>query len=205
VFDWVTGFIEQSGYLGLFLLMLVENIFPPIPSELIMPLGGFAAARGDLHIVLVILAGTLGSLAGALFWYFIGRWVGAARLKRWAARHGRWLTLAPDEVDQATAWFTRHCGKAVFFGRLVPTVRTLISVPAGIAGMALFRFLLFSTLGTALWTGLLAGAGYLLGEEYRKVADYTNPVSNAIVALLALGYLYRVATFRRRVADQAGE
>lgn len=205
MFDWITGFIEQSGYLGLFLLMFVENIFPPIPSELIMPLGGFTAARGDLHIALVIIAGTLGSLAGALFWYYVGRWVGAARLKRWAARHGRWLTLAPDEVDQANAWFDRHCGKAVFFGRLLPTVRTLISIPAGIAEMSLPRFLLFSTLGTAIWTGLLAGAGYLLEAEYRKVAEYLNPVSDAVVAILVLGYLYRVATFRRRVARRAGE
>jgi membrane protein DedA with SNARE-associated domain len=205
VFDWITGFIEQSGYLGLFLLMFVENIFPPIPSELIMPLGGFTAARGDLHIALVIIAGTLGSLAGALFWYYVGRWVGAARLKRWAARHGRWLTLAPNEVDQANAWFDRHCGKAVFFGRLLPTVRTLISIPAGIAEMSLPRFLLFSTLGTAIWTGLLAGAGYLLEAEYRKVAEYLNPVSDAVVAILVLGYLYRVATFRRRVADRPGE
>lgn len=205
MFDWVSGFIEQSGYLGLFLLMFAENVFPPIPSELVMPLGGFVAARGDLHIALVIVAGTLGSLAGALFWYGIGRWVGAARLKRWAARHGRWLTLAPAEVDRATAWFSRHCGKAVFFGRLVPTVRSLISVPAGIAGMEMSRFLLFSALGTAIWTGLLAGAGHLLGEQYRKVADYTNPVSNVVVALLVLGYLYRVVTFRRRLAGRPGE
>ena len=200
MFDWITGLVERTGYLGIALLMLAENVFPPIPSELIMPMAGFTAARGALNMVGVVVAGTVGSLAGVLLWYYIGRWIGLERLKRWAAKHGRWLTISPEEVDEAAAWFDRHCGKAVLIGRLIPAVRTLISVPAGVAGMGLTRFLTYSALGTALWTALLATAGYLLEDQYQKVDDYLNPVSNVILGLIVLGYLYRVVTFRRRGA-----
>lgn len=198
MFDWITGVVERTGYFGVALLMLAENVFPPIPSELIMPLAGFAAARGGLDIVLVVVAGTAGSLLGAVLWYYAGRWIGPGRLKQWTAAHGRWFTVSPDEVDRATAWFQRHGGKAVLAGRVVPAVRTLISVPAGVAGMPLAPFLLCSTIGTAVWSGLLARAGYLLEGQYRAVADYVNPASNAITGLIALCYLYRVVTFRRR-------
>ena len=200
MFDWITGLVQQTGYLGIALLMLAENVFPPIPSELIMPMAGFTAARGELNMVGVVVAGTAGSLAGALLWYYIGRWIGLERLKRWAAKHGRWLTISPEALDEAAAWFNRHCGKAVLVGRLIPAVRTLISVPAGVAGMALMRFLTYSALGTALWTALLAAAGYLLEDQYQKVGDYLNPVSNVILGLIVLWYLYRVITFRRRGA-----
>lgn len=200
MFDWVTGFIEQSGYFGIALLMFAENVFPPIPSELIMPLAGFTAARGELDVALVVVAGTTGSVAGALLWYYVGLWIGGERLNRLAARHGRWLTVSPKEIDRARGWFARHCGKAVLTGRLVPAVRTLISVPAGIAAMGTTRFLLYSTIGTAIWTGLLAGAGYLLQEGYRAVSGYVDPVSNVIFGALVLYYVYRVVTFRPRPA-----
>jgi membrane protein DedA with SNARE-associated domain len=200
MFDWITNAVQQSGYVGILLLMFGENVFPPIPSELIMPLAGFTAARGELNAALVLVAGTAGSLLGALLWYYIGKWVGCDRLKRWAARHGRWLTIAPGDVDTAYAWFHRHGGKAVFVGRLIPAVRTVISVPAGITEMPLPRFLAYTTAGTALWTGFLAGAGYLLQDQYTQVADYVNPVSNAVVGLIVLYYIYRVVTFRRRPA-----
>ncbi|HEY9538579.1 MAG TPA: DedA family protein [Kiloniellaceae bacterium] len=196
--DWIAKLVEGGGYLGIAALMFAENLFPPIPSELIMPLAGFAAARGELDIFLAVAAGSAGSIAGAVFWYGVGRWLGSARLKRWAGRHGRWLTLAPGDIDQACAWFDHHGGKAVFIGRLVPAVRTLISVPAGIAGMDLRRFLFFTALGTLVWTGFLAALGFLLGDQYHRVADWTNPVSNVIIAAIVLWYFYRVATFRRR-------
>jgi membrane protein DedA with SNARE-associated domain len=200
MFDWITGLVDRTGYVGIALLMLAENVFPPIPSELIMPMAGFTAARGELTMAGVVLAGTAGSLLGALLWYYVGRWVGLERLKRWAGKHGRWLTIAPEEVDEAAAWFDRHCGKAVLVGRLIPAVRTLISVPAGVAGMTLPKFLAYSALGTALWTVHLTAAGYLLEDQYRKVGEYLDPVSNVILGLIVLGYLYRVATFRRRGA-----
>lgn len=196
MFDWVVSIVEQTGYLGVAFLMLLENVFPPIPSELIMPLAGFIAARGELNVVGVLLAGIVGSLAGAVLWYFIGRWLGAERLKRWAGHHGRWLTMSPEDVDRATERFRRHGVVAVLIGRLIPAVRTLISVPAGISRMPMPQFLLYSTIGTGLWTSLLLLAGYALEGGYHLVQAWVNPVSNVVVALLVLGYIYRVVTFR---------
>ncbi|NUB08097.1 DedA family protein [Azospirillum sp. Vi22] len=196
MFEWITDLVESGGYAGIALLMLLENVFPPIPSELIMPLAGFVAARGDLSLPLVVLAGTVGSVAGALVWYYAGLWLGSERLKRLAARHGRWLTVAPAQVDEATGWFRRHSGASVLIGRLIPAVRTLISVPAGIAGMSLVRFLVYSTIGTALWSLVLAGAGYLLEGQYDKVSGWMDPVAKLVIAAIAGWYAYRVATFR---------
>jgi membrane protein DedA with SNARE-associated domain len=204
--QWITDLLARTGYAGVVLLMVAENLFPPIPSELVMPFAGFTAARGALNLPLTIAAGTLGSVVGALPWYAAGRWTGAERLKRWAGRHGRWLTLAPDDVDAAQRWFGRHCGKSVLLGRLVPAVRTLISVPAGIARMSLPRFLAFSTVGSLVWTGALAALGYALGGEYGRVARYLGPVSNGLVGLLVLGYLYRVVRWKpARAAGAAGQ
>ena len=195
LFDWITQAVERGGYLGISLLMLAENIFPPIPAEIIMPLAGFIAARGQLSLIGIVLAGTIGSLAGALFWYGVGRWIGPERLKNFSRRHGRWLTLSPAEIDRASTWFARRGRTAVLVGRLVPGVRTLISVPAGVAGMPLGPFLLTTALGSLLWTGLLATAGYVLAERYRDVAGWIEPTGNAVL-ILALGvYGYRVLTF----------
>lgn len=198
MFEWMTGLIQDAGYLGIALLMLAENVFPPIPSELIMPLAGFTAARGELNLVLVILMGTLGSLAGAIFWYLIGRWVGHARVRRFAERHGRWLTLSPSDVDAAQRWFDRHGTKAVLIGRLIPAIRSLISIPAGIAAMPFWRFLVATTIGTALWTTLLALAGYFLESQYERVEAYLDPASKVVIGLVIALYLFRVATHRRR-------
>lgn len=198
MFDWIAGLINAIGPWGVGLLMLLENVFPPIPSELIMPLAGFVAARGEMGLVAAILAGTVGSLAGATLWYVVGRAVGADRLRRWSAHHGRWLTLSPEDVDRACAWFDRHGAGAVFFGRLVPTVRTLISVPAGLARMPLPKFLLWSGLGSLAWTSLLAIAGYLLGARYQQVEHWINPLSTAVVVGIIGIYLWRVATWTRR-------
>ena len=196
MFEWITSFVEQNGYLGIALLMLLENVFPPIPSELIMPMAGYTAAEGHLNLALVIIAGAIGTVLGALFWYFVGRWVGCERIRSFARRHGRWLTISADEVDLARDWFRRHCGKAVFIGRLVPTIRTLISIPAGIAEMELPKFLIYTTAATLIWIGMLAGAGYLLGSRYEDVSHWLNPVSNVIAGGLLGLYLYRVVTYR---------
>ena len=198
MFDWIVSFLESTGPLGVALLMFAENVFPPIPSELVMPLAGFSAARGDMSLVVTILAGGVGSIAGAGLYYWLGYKLGAARIERLAARHGRWLTLTPKEVRGAEDWFRRHGRAAVLIGRLVPGVRTLISVPAGVAGMRLAPFLLYSTIGTLAWTSLLAGAGYLLESRYELVSQWLNPVSNVVVGALVAWYLYRVATFGRR-------
>jgi membrane protein DedA with SNARE-associated domain/uncharacterized membrane protein YkvA (DUF1232 family) len=190
--DWITKIISSSGYVGIFLLMLAENLFPPIPSELIMPLAGFVAAQGELHPILVGLAGTGGSVLGALLWYYIGKWLGKERVCNLAARYGRWLTLDEKDVGKAITWFERHGGKAVFIGRLVPAVRTLISVPAGIAHMAMGPFLLASTSGTVIWISCLTAAGVFLKSEYQLVSNYIDSASKIILGLIVLTYIYRV-------------
>lgn len=196
MFDWIVGWVESGGYVAIALLMLLENVFPPIPSELIMPLAGFSASSGKLNIFGVVAAGTAGSLAGAFFWYWIGRAVGADRVKNFARRHGRWLTLSPGEIDRARAVFDRHKASALFLGRLIPTVRTLISLPAGVNRLPVVVFTIWTLLGTALWTSLLAGAGYLLQSQYERVSGWLNPVSNVVLAALVGWYLYRVIRFR---------
>ena len=197
MFDWITGFMETGGYGALFVLMLIENLFPPIPSEVIVPLAGFTAARGDLSFGMVIAVATLGSVVGAAFWYFIGRAFGFHRVKAIAAsRYGRFMTVTPNEVDQARDWFDRYGSLSVLFGRVVPTVRTLISVPAGIVAMPFLKFLLYSAVGSLAWILILAGAGYVLADQYDHVENWVNPVSNAVTLLIVGWYAYRVVTFR---------
>lgn len=194
--DFVIATVERAGAMGIFLLMLIENLFPPIPSELVMPLAGFVASRGDLGIVAVIVAGVAGSVLGTLFWYAVGRWLGETRLKEFAARHGRWLTLSPEDIDRANAWFIRHGAAALILGRLVPGVRTLISVPAGIFRVPPLWFLLLSTIGSAVWTGALAYAGFVFGANYGKVSGVVEPIGTGIFIVAIAIYLFRVATFK---------
>jgi membrane protein DedA with SNARE-associated domain len=197
MFEFITNFLEKSGYLGVFALMALENIFPPIPSEMIMPFAGFVAARGDLNVLGVLLAGTAGSVAGALPWYYAARVYGCERLKRLAGKHARWLTITPDDIDGALAAFRKHGKKAVLFGRLVPAVRTLISVPAGLGNMSLGQFLVYSSIGSLAWSGLLTAAGYLLEDQYQEVSKYVDPVSKVVLGAMLAWYLYRVVTWRK--------
>jgi membrane protein DedA with SNARE-associated domain len=196
MFEFITGLLEKSGYLGVFALMALENIFPPIPSEMIMPFAGFVVARGELSLAGVLLAGTAGSVAGALPWYYAARWYGCERLKRLADRRGRWLTITSSDIDGALAAFRKHGRKAVLFGRLVPAVRTLISVPAGLGNMSLPQFLLYSGIGSLAWSGLLTAAGFLLENKYTEVARYVDPVSKTVLGAMLACYLYRVVTYR---------
>ncbi len=196
MFDWITGLLEGGGAWAIFALMLLENIFPPIPSELIMPLAGFNAARGGTPLWLAIVAGGIGSTLGAWFWYIIGVAYGPARMRRVVVRYGRWLTLTPNELTSAENWFARHGGAAVFFGRFLPTIRTLISVPAGLAQMPVGRFLLFTAIGSFMWTGGLAIAGYVLENGYESVSHLIDPLSTAIVLGFVALYVWRVVRWR---------
>lgn len=195
MFDWIIELIERGGYAGIAALMFLENLFPPIPSELIMPSAGYQAAQGQLSLIGVVLAGTAGSLLGATFWYAVGRIAGEDRLKRWVSRHGRWLTLTPADIDKADDWFDRYNVWAVSLGRLLPTIRTLISIPAGLFEMRLGPFLFCSAIGTVLWSTALAIAGHALGDNYRVVSDYLNPVANVIIGVAVIAYLYRIVTW----------
>jgi membrane protein DedA with SNARE-associated domain len=194
--EWVIDIIGRLGYAGVALLMLAENLFPPLPSELIMPFAGFLAARGDLHPALVVAAGTLGSLAGALPWYFIGRKVGADRLKALTGRHGRWIALTPAEIDRGQRLFEERGALVLVFGRLVPALRTVVALPAGMARMRPLSFVLWTLLGSLIWTSLLTLAGYLLENQYERISGWLNPVSTAIFLVIAAWYLVRVVRHR---------
>ncbi|MTH78732.1 DedA family protein [Paracoccus aestuariivivens] len=196
MFDWVVSTINGWGNLGVFLLMVAENVFPPIPSEIIMPLAGFLAGRGEMSLGSVILFGTVGSVIGTTMWYYVGMWIGEARLKRFAAKHGRLLTLSPSDVDMAREWFDRHGGAAVFAGRMLPTIRTLISVPAGLSRMPMWKFLIYTTLGSVIWIGALAVAGLVLHENYELVAEWVDPLSKLVILVVVVVYLYRVIRWK---------
>ncbi len=163
MFEWATGIIEQTGYLGVVFAMFLENIIPPLPSELIMLFAGAGAASGDLNIFLTILAGVVGSALGLVPWYYAGKWYGQKRLKRLADRYGRLLTLAPHDIEAADDWFKRHGKTAVFFGRFLPAVRTLVAIPAGIMGMPLGTLIVVALFGSAVYDGAFAVAGYYAG------------------------------------------
>lgn len=194
--DWVVRLIEQSGYLGIAFLMFLETVFPPIPSEVIMPIAGVAAGQGRLNIAAVIACGTLGAMLGNIVWYLAARALGVHRLRPIIRRHGRWLTVNWSEVQRAERWFADHGANFVFFGRLVPTIRSLVSVPAGLLRMRFRTFVIASTLGTAAWTGLLAAAGYRLGQSVADIDGTLGPVSNAVMAVLFIGYIWRLWTHK---------
>jgi membrane protein DedA with SNARE-associated domain len=172
--------------------MLLENVLPPIPSELIMPLAGFVARQGELSLIATIAVGTVGSLVGATVWYLLARRLGERRLREWLERHGRWLALSGDDIDRSARWFQRHGPISVTVGRLVPGVRTLISVPAGIARMPIVPFLLWSAIGTAVWTAALTYAGYLLGARYQRVTHTMDVATWIVLGGFVVAYLWRI-------------
>jgi membrane protein DedA with SNARE-associated domain len=182
MFNWITTVIATLGYIGVAALTFLENLFPPIPSELVIPLAGFVAANGPLRLDIVIMAASFGSLAGAFVWYDIGRRIGERTLRAWVRRYGKWLTLSENDLDVAQQWFQRHGRASVLVGRLVPGVRTSVSLPAGFAKMPLGAFLMFSALGTVLWTAALASAGVLLQAHHTRVRDYVNAATNLLLA-----------------------
>lgn len=199
--DWIQNLMDSMGYLGILLLMVLENVFPPIPSELILPSAGFAAARGDMTLPMVILMGTLGSVIGTLPLYYIGRAFGEDKLVAWADKHGKWLTLSGKDIKKADDWFDRHGTKAVLFGRMVPGIRSLLSLPAGMSEMPLPKFLLYSAIGSGLWSALLSYAGYALGENYDRVEQYVGPASKIILGLVVVGAIF---WFVKRKREQQG-
>ena len=194
--DRLIEFVATHGALAIAGLMALENIFPPIPSEMIMPLAGYTAAKGELSLFEVLAAGTAGSVLGALPWYYAGKKLGKERLKKFADRHGRWITLSSDDIEHAVDKFNKHGRKTVLFGRMIPAIRTFISIPAGLVEMRLAPFLAYSAVGSLLWNSLLTAAGYLLEDKYAKVGAYIDPVAKMVLASLLLTYIYRVYTFR---------
>jgi membrane protein DedA with SNARE-associated domain len=189
--DWVYRVVENLGYAGIALLTLLENVFPPIPSEVIMPLAGFIASQGEFSLMLAIIVGSIGSLAGSTIWYFIGRRIGSQRLRQWVDKHGRWLTMSNEDLDKVHDWFHRRGGVAVFIGRLVPGIRTWISVPAGLGDMPFLPFILYSAAGTTIWTALLTAAGYWLGSNFRNLQEPLGLASTIVFVSIGIWYAWR--------------
>ncbi len=190
--QWIKDFLEQFGAIGVGVLMLIENLFPPIPSEVVMPWAGYTASQGNISFFTVVFAGSVGSFSGAMFWYYVASWVGKDRLTRWVGGHGAWLTLTPSDLERVDAWFKNWGSTAVLLCRMVPGIRTLISVPAGFLKMPIARFSLLTAIGTVLWTTLLAGIGWWLGVNYGDLARPLSWVSTAVVAALFGWWLWRL-------------
>ena len=173
--------VEQVGEVGVGALVALENLFPPIPSEVILPFAGFQAERGELNLVLAWVAATAGALLGALILYALGAWVGSERLRALAGQ--RWfVVLSQKDYERGERFFERHGGKIVLLGRCVPLVRSVVSVPAGVARMPLARFCLYTVAGSAVWNALFLGVGYQLGQNYDRVERWVAPVTYTVVA-----------------------
>lgn len=196
--ELIINLIDRIGYFGVFLIMLVETVFPPIPSEIVMPFTGFAAAQGKLDLFWAIIFGALGSLTGATILYLIARLVSDESLNRFIDKHGGWLTVEREELDRARNWFNKYSSSVVTFARLIPAVRSLISIPAGVAKMNLGRFLIFSALGTVVWTTFLTVAGYMLGSNYSSVEGPIAIATDIIIILAVVIYIYRIVRYYNR-------
>ncbi len=189
---WIQEVIVTIGYPGIVLVMAVENIFPPIPSELVLPFAGALSAEGDLEFWGVVSAGVAGSLIGAVALYAVGYGARQAGVRRLVAAYGKYLFISERDLDRGAAWFERYGEAVIFFGRLIPIVRSIISIPAGYTRMPAGRFLFFTTLGTAVWSLLLTYVGRLLGENWERISRFLEPYQNVTLVLLAasvVGYV----------------
>jgi len=186
------------GYFGIFLLMVLENVIPPVPSEVIMSVGGIAAGQGKMDFTGLVLAGTLGCTVGNLFWWEIGRRFGYERLKPAVERWGRWLTMDWEDVEKLRRFFDRWGGATVFVFRFLPIGRTVISIPAGLLHMPFWRFVAYTTAGSLVWNTLLVGIGFWLGTSFETIDHWIAPMVTGIVVLALLVYLWRVATWKPR-------
>jgi membrane protein DedA with SNARE-associated domain len=196
--DWIIRLVEWAGYWGVAALMLLETVFPPVPSEVIMTVAGVSAARGTMTLEGTILAGTAGAMLGNWFWYWLAIKFGEARMHVFIDKYSRWLTLDWDEVERGERLFAKYGSSIVLIARMIPTLRSLISIPAGLFRMSLRRFLVFSTIGTLGWSAALAGAGYFLGSQFGEVEKWLGPLSTAVIAAIVLTYLWRVVTWKAK-------
>jgi membrane protein DedA with SNARE-associated domain len=192
--SWIAGNLAAFGYPGLAALLLIENLFPPIPSELILPLAGFLVGRGEMSFLPALLAATAGSLLGAYALYAVGLWGGRPVV----LRYGRWLRVKDTDLDHAEIWFEKYGDWVVFFARMVPGARSIVSIPAGMLRMPLGRFTLLTTLGSAAWNVLLIGAGWFLGENWRRITSAVGTLSDLVLVTLTVGVVFGVIWWLRR-------
>ncbi|WP_130803265.1 DedA family protein [Acinetobacter ihumii] len=192
--NWVIQIIERLGYLGIAFLMFMDNVFPPIPSEVIMPSAGYTASRGQLQIIGVIIAGSIGSILAATLLYGVGRKIPRELMFKWVDRYGKYLFIQSRDLQKALDWFEQYGHRIVFFGRMIPAVRSLISIPAGMSHMPFGKFMLYSSLGTIIWTTFLACVGFYFGENQQLMFAIMHRVGYVILALamiVCVWWLYR--------------
>jgi membrane protein DedA with SNARE-associated domain len=199
---WIAGVIDSLGELGVGLLVALENLVPPVPSELVLTMAGYLAGDGRMNVVFVVIAATIGSVVGALILYWLGRVVGEERLRRWLDRIP--LVDAGD-LDKADRWFERHAWSAVLFGRMVPVVRSLVSIPAGANHMPVGRFVTFTAIGSGVWNSLFVGAGFALGTRWQQVDRYARWFDYAILAFFVVAITWWVVKkVRKRRSSRVG-
>ena len=197
--SWVQDVIESLGYLGVALLVVLENVFPPIPSEIVLPFAGFVAQRGDASVVVMILVATLGSVVGAWILYGIAALIGPDRLRAFIVRFGRWFGVKESDLDRAEQWFDERAVAAVLIGRCVPLIRSIVSIPAGFRRMNVLTFTAYTALGSFVWNLGLIGAGAILGNQWDVVEGYIGILQWIVVAIiLAVVARYALVLVRRR-------
>lgn len=194
--EFILSMMNQFGYIGVFLLIAIENIFPPIPSEVILLFGGFMTTYSELNIILMIIFATLGSLLGAIVLYYIGKILNKERLKKIVSgKIGKVLRLKNSDIDKADEWFDKKGNKTVFFCRFIPIVRSLISIPAGMSEMPLGKFFLYTTTGSLIWNTVLIIIGAIVGEKWESILNIFDTYSNIVLVLLVIIFVVGVYLF----------
>jgi alkaline phosphatase len=191
--DFISLAVERNAtiaYLTICLAMFLENVVPPIPSEIIMPLGGFFVYQQKLNFFLLVFWGLFGTLLGSLPWYYLGRLVNEKKLSNFLDKKGKYLGISSNDLAKSKRWFEKYGVSLIFWGRLVPGIRTLISVPAGIELMPLRKFLIWTTFGSLIWVVILTYAGYLFGENYPVIETYLDQIKYVVKPILVLIFLY---------------
>nr|WP_263314846.1 DedA family protein [Mammaliicoccus sp. Marseille-Q6498] len=196
--SWITSVMEQFGYFGIALLILLENVFPPIPSEVILTFGGFMTTKSELNVVGVVIASTIGSVVGAVILYWIGRILNVDRVERIIEKWGKYLRLTKDDVRKADAWFDKYGPWTVFFCRFIPLIRSLISIPAGMSGMNQWLFLVLTTFGTLIWNFVLVLVGAKVGDNWHQIVNYMDVYSNIMYVIIAIGIIVFIIWFVKK-------
>lgn len=192
--DWVVSVIAAISYVGVALLVALESVFPPIPSEIVLPAAGLAASRGEANLIGMIIAATVGSVAGAWVLYLVAAAIGHLRLHALVVKYGRWFGVKPRDLQRAESWFDDHAGVAVLVCRCIPLVRSLVSIPAGFRRMEPVKFTLATTAGSLVWNSALIGAGYALGDRWEQVGEWVSTFQYLIIAVILLGMAWWVWT-----------
>ncbi|EQC2226623.1 DedA family protein [Listeria monocytogenes] len=204
---WITSIMADFGYIGIFILIMVENLFPPIPSEIILTFGGFMTTVTSLNVVMVIIVATLGSVVGAILLYKVASYFGKERLTKIVLKYGRILRLKESDIERAENFFLKYGSWAVFLCRMIPLIRSLISIPAGMTKMKMSKFLILTTAGSLLWNTILIGLGAMLGESWSEIVVFMDSFSTIIYSIIAilvvvgLGFFFR-ARFKKTLDEE---